>query len=66
MPVCSRSGYALLTDDDEVFRFEATGNQLAEKLVEKHSRTLNWRVSVEGIVEVDRLEVRHLKLLKPN
>lgn len=29
MPICSESGYALLTDEDQVLRFDTRGNKLA-------------------------------------
>jgi hypothetical protein len=62
MPVCTESGYALLTDDDEVLRFDIAGNEIAHKLIDKNSRSQSWRVSVDGTLEGDRLSVRHIKL----
>jgi hypothetical protein len=63
MPICAESGYALLTDRDEVLRFDAKGNESAQKLIEKHSHTQRWRVSVEGTVQGDQLTVERIRLL---
>jgi hypothetical protein len=63
MPVCAESGYALLTDDDEILKFNASGNNLVRKLLAKRSRAEHWRVSVVGIVQEERLTVSHLKLV---
>jgi hypothetical protein len=62
MPVCAESGYALLTDQDEILRFDTAGNELAHKLIEKNSYNQHWRVSVDGALAGDRLSVRHMKL----
>jgi hypothetical protein len=62
MPVCAESGYALLTDQDEVLRFDAAGNELARKFIQKNARSQHWRVSVEGALAGDRVSVRHIKL----
>jgi hypothetical protein len=63
MPICAESGYALLTDHDEVLRFDAKGNELARKLIEKHSHTQSWHVSIDGTVQGDQLAVERIRLL---
>lgn len=62
MPLCADSGYALLDDSDRVFRFNAKGNELARKLIEKHANVKTWRITVEGTATEDQLSVEHLKL----
>jgi hypothetical protein len=62
MPVCAASGYALLTDDNQVLQFDAAGNTLARELIDKNSRTQKWRVAVDGDFEDQRLRVHHIKL----
>lgn len=62
MPLCRESGYALLMDRDEVLRFDAKGNELARKLIEKTSRDRNWHVSIEGTVQEDQLTVEQIRL----
>ncbi len=63
MPICAESGYALLTDGDEVLRFDGKGNELARKLIEKHSHTQSWRVSIEGTIQGDQLKLERIRLL---
>ena len=63
MPICAESGYALLTDEDEVLRFDAKGIELARKMIEKHSRSQTWRVSIEGAIHADQLAVERIHLL---
>jgi hypothetical protein len=65
MPICAESGYAILTDNDEVLRFDAKGNEQASKLIEKQTRNQKWRVSVDGVVVGAQLRVLHIKLLGP-
>ena len=64
MPICAASGYAVLTDDDEVLRFDTKGNHLAQQLIEKHARNQHWRVSIDGSIDGDQLDVVHIKLLR--
>jgi hypothetical protein len=64
MPVCSESGYALLTDDDRVLKFDTEGNNLARKLILNHAQNQNWRISVAGAPDGDHFKVARIKLLK--
>ena len=66
MPICAESGYGLLTDQDEVLRFDVKGNDLARKVIEKHSHNQKWRVSIVGTVEEDKIAVEHIDLLRAN
>jgi len=63
MPICAESGYALLMDYDDALRFDSRGNELARKLIEKHSHTSRWRVSILGAVQGDQLSVERIRLL---
>jgi hypothetical protein len=62
MPICKESGYALLTDRDEVLRFDARGNKLARELIEQRLNNHGWLVSIEGILEGDQLTVDRMRL----
>jgi hypothetical protein len=64
MPVCSESGYALLTDDDQVLKFDREGNKLAGKLIAEHSRNQNWRITVAGVPDGGYFNVLRIKLWK--
>jgi hypothetical protein len=63
MPICAESGYALLTDQEQILRFNAKGDELARRLIEKHLHTQKWRVSIEGNVRGDQLDVERIRLL---
>jgi len=63
MPVCAESGYALLTEQGQVLRFDTNGNALARRLIQKNSLNQHWRVSVDGLLEADQLNVQRIKLL---
>ena len=60
MPICEESGYALLTERDEVLRLDAKGNKLAKKLIEQSLHNQGWRISIEGTVEGDQLTVQRI------
>jgi hypothetical protein len=64
MPACVESGYAVLTDKDDVLRFDRHGNEEARSLIEKHSRNKNWRVSVDAAIDGSGIRVLHIKLKK--
>lgn len=63
MPICVESGYALLTGDNQVLRFDKKGNYLAGKIIEEHPQAKTWRVRVEGIPQKDQLQVKRIRLL---
>jgi hypothetical protein len=61
MPACQNSGYALLTDRQEVFKLDSRGNDLAKKFMQRNSRVKGWKVEVEGALDGDHLNVKRLK-----
>ncbi len=61
MPACQNSGYALLTDELKVLRFDARGNDLAKKLLEKDRWRAGAKIRVDGNCEGDLLLVKQLK-----
>jgi hypothetical protein len=64
MPACVQSGFAVLTAQDQVIRFDAAGNALARALIEKSQKDKDWRIRVEGRQEGDTLAVTRLVLDK--
>jgi hypothetical protein len=62
MPACDRSGFGLLTDSNELLRFDETGNGKVRALVTKTNRKSNLRVIVQGIVENGILKIKHIEL----
>ena len=64
MPACVRSGYAVLTSDNKVIRFDAKGNQRAYQLILAQERDKNWHVRVRGQRTGNELKVSDIALLK--
>lgn len=63
MPDCDKSGFALLTADDRVLRFDDAGNARARLLIAATERETQWQVTVSGRLEGDTLAVRKLALM---
>jgi hypothetical protein len=63
MPECDKSGFALLTADDRVLRFDDAGNARARQLIAATERETQWQVTVSGRLDGDTLAVRKLALV---
>jgi hypothetical protein len=63
MGPCSRSGYALLTRDRKVIKFDAAGNQEASKLIAAADQKNDFRIKVSGRLDGDEMAVSQLTLL---
>jgi hypothetical protein len=64
MPPCERSGYAVLTSDQKVFKFDNKGNEEAKKLINSAQREADFRIVVNGNVIGDKISVIKLRLQK--
>lgn len=64
MPACVKSGYALLTPDDQVFKFDAAGNEMAKKLIADAKKEKDYRITVRGRLTGDQIQVQKLDLDK--
>ena len=64
MPDCDKSGFALLTKENQVLVFDDAGNDLARKLIAQTDREKDWRVKVSGKLDGDKLAVRKLLIAK--
>lgn len=62
MPACDRSGFGLLTDDNELWRFNEEGNRKVRLLIMKLNRHANLRIIVQGAKSGDVIEVRRVSL----
>ncbi len=64
MPECMKSGYAVLTPDQKLYRFDTSGNQKARKLIDATDKKSDWKVKVRGRVhpENDVVTVSTLQL----
>jgi hypothetical protein len=63
MPDCDKSGFALLTADNKVLRFDDQGNETARKLIAATDREKEWSIKVSGRLDGDTLTVSKLTLL---
>src|SRR5207237_3221161 len=61
MPACQNSGYALLTEQLRVLRFDQRGNELAKKVLEKEKWRSGAKIHVDGTLDGDLLLVKQLK-----
>jgi hypothetical protein len=64
MPVCTHSGFGLLTDTNELLPFDEAGNRKVRMLLERTSQGENLRVVVQGTRTHDTLQVRKIELRK--
>ena len=62
MPDCERSGYAVLTGDRKIIRFDAAGNQQAKQLIAASDRDKDYRIVVSGRVQKESMAVSELRL----
>jgi hypothetical protein len=64
MPACEKSGYAILTADDQIIKFDAKGNEIAKQLINSSNKDKDWRISVRGKLDGDLLAVSKIELEK--
>ena len=64
MPECEESGYALLTADNKVIKFDKPGNATAKQFIAKTDKDKDWKVNVTGEVTGDSMTVQSLELQK--
>jgi type 1 fimbria pilin len=64
MPACEKSGYAILTADDQVIKFDAKGNDIAKQLIHSTNKDKDWRISVRGKMNGEVLAVSKIELEK--
>jgi hypothetical protein len=53
MPECEESGYALLTDDNKVIKFDAASNEKVKKMIATTDKEKDWKVAVAGTMNQD-------------
>ncbi|HEV8524802.1 MAG TPA: hypothetical protein VGQ71_09910 [Terriglobales bacterium] len=62
MADCAKNGYALLTADNKVLKFDAEGNEQARKLIAETKKEEDFKATVTGTVQGDTIEVATLTL----
>ncbi|HXB20678.1 MAG TPA: hypothetical protein VNV88_04805 [Candidatus Solibacter sp.] len=61
-PPCEESGYAVLTNDNQVIRFDHDGNERAKKFLADMAKDDNIKVTVTGAVNGDKMTVSKIEL----
>ena len=63
MPECEESGYALVTADGKVIKFDKDSNETAKKFIAATEHDRDWKVAVTGTMNTDNtLKVDKLAL----
>ena len=64
MPACERSGYAVMDAKNNVYKFDARGNELAKTLIAATDKEKDWKIVVSGKLLGDQLAVGKLQIQK--
>ena len=64
MPACERSGYAIMDAKNNVYKFDAHGNEMAKNLIASTDKEKDWQIVVSGKVAGDQLTVGKLQIQK--
>ena len=64
MPACERSGYAVLDSQNNVYKFDAHGNEIAKNLISATDKDKDWQIIVSGKLLGDQLTVAKLQIQK--
>ncbi len=64
MPNCVASGYAVMTPDYQILRFDSRGNEKATQLIDHTNQTSNFVVLVSGKIKGDEIAVKKIELVR--
>ncbi len=62
MAPCVKSGYAVVTSDLKVYKFDAKGNEQASKLIAATDKKDDWKITVTGTRSGDSIAVSNIAL----
>ena len=62
MEGCIKSGYALITEDRRVLKFDTSGNEKALTLIKATDKAKDWKVVVSGKVDGQTIAVESIAL----
>jgi hypothetical protein len=62
MDKCVKSGYAVLTADNKLIKFDNKGNREALKLIKDTNKDKDWKVTVTGKVTGEKIAVSSIAL----
>lgn len=62
MPSCSSSGFGVLTDEKRFIQFDEDGNQKVRKLLSETSKDNDFKITVIGSMDGDKMKVSKIEL----
>jgi len=62
MPECVKSGYGILTEDNNLIKLDKQSSDNAKKLIAATDKKDNWKVSATGVLNGDSFAAHSLKL----
>jgi hypothetical protein len=63
MPACIRSGYGVLTEKNELVKFDPAGNKKVQAVIAKSDKREDWLVRVSGVRSGDQMSVAKIELI---
>lgn len=63
LAACQKSGYGVFTGDGKFLTFDVKGNGRALQLVKTTKKKDNLRITVDGVVQGDKITVSRIKFL---
>jgi hypothetical protein len=51
MEECAKSGYAILTPDQKLYKFDNKGNTEARKLIDTTDKKNDWKITLKGKID---------------
>ena len=60
MPECEESGYAVLTADNKLIKFEKASNEKAKAFIATTDHDKDWKVTVTGTMNSDKIGRAHV------
>ena len=61
-PQCAKSGYGILTEDNNLIKLDKPSSDNAKKLIAATDKKENWKVSATGVLNGDQFSAQSLKL----
>jgi hypothetical protein len=62
MDECVQTGYAILTEDNRIIRFDKQSNDTAKSLIASTDKKDNWKITATGVMNGDTFSAQSLKL----
>jgi hypothetical protein len=62
MDECVQTGYAILTDDNKIIRFDKQSNETAKSFIASTDKKDNWKITATGVLNGDTFSAQSLKL----